>query len=64
MKLCFGLLIVFACPEDKPIPISDYCQQARIIRLDREELARMTAESKLQIAKHNTKWKRLCQVRK
>jgi hypothetical protein len=28
MKLCLGLLIVFACPDDKAKPVSDFCEIA------------------------------------
>jgi hypothetical protein len=26
MKLCFGLLVIFACPDDKAQPTSDFCE--------------------------------------
>lgn len=28
MKLCIGLLIVFACPDEKAKPTSDFCEIA------------------------------------
>jgi len=57
--VCFGFLVVFFC-DDRPTAISDFCQQTKIIRLDRAELDRMTEESLRQIDRHNSRWKKHC----
>lgn len=59
--VCFGLLVVFFCEAEKPVAISDFCQQAKLIRLDRAEIDRMTEDSLRQIDRHNARWKRHCQ---
>lgn len=62
-NICFGLLVVFFCESDKPIAISDFCQQAKIIRLDRAEIDRMTIDSLRQIDRHNARWEKHCQIK-
>lgn len=44
-KVCVGFLIIFACPEDKPVTVSDFCQSARpeIAKLQRLTEAELKA---------------------
>jgi hypothetical protein len=61
--VCWGLLVVFVCNAEKPATISDFCQQTKIIRLDRAEIDRMTEDSLRQIDRHNQRWKKHCTKR-
>lgn len=60
MKFCIGLLVIFACPTDKPIAISEFCQVSSLIRVEKGESKRLSFETNKQIAKHNRKYHQLC----
>lgn len=55
--ICFGLLIVFFCQDQKPVVISEYCSVAKIIIASRND----TAETLAAIRAENAKIRRLCQ---
>lgn len=54
--ICFGLLVVFFCNDQKAQAISDYCQVAKIIVASRQD----TAETLRAIRAENAKIRRLC----
>ena len=65
MKFCFGLLIVFACPEEKPLAVSDFCELSRgeIVRLQaltRGELAALKRPRKEAILNLRRAYGRFC----
>ena len=56
--VCFGLLVVFFCPQEKPAQaVSEYCQVAKVIRASRND----TAETLAAIRAENAKFRKLCQ---
>lgn len=69
MKVCFGLLILFACPADKTVVTSDFCSNVRqevaqLQRLTPAELAALQRPRKNAIASLRRNYKRLCAERK
>lgn len=46
------------------LPTLSNGQQAKLIRLDRAEIDRMTEDSLRQIDRHNARWKRHCQPKR
>jgi hypothetical protein len=65
LKFCFGLLILLACPEEKPVPISEFCVLAgneitALRRLTPAELAALSRPRKEAIRNLRRLHRRLC----
>jgi hypothetical protein len=56
--ICFGLLFVFFCNDQKAQVVSDYCQVAKIIIASRQD----TAETLRSIRAENAKIRKLCKT--
>jgi len=65
VKLCFGLIILLACPEERPIPVSEFCivaasEIAALHRLSLAELRALTRPRKEAIRNLRQLHRRLC----
>lgn len=65
MKFCFGLIIFLACPEEKPVPVSDFCILAAreitaLRRLTPAELAALSRPRREAIRNLRQLHRRLC----
>jgi hypothetical protein len=65
VKFCFGLIILLACPEEQPIPVSEFCvvaasEIAALNRLNPSELKALTRPRKEAIRNLRQLHRRLC----
>ncbi len=60
MKICVGLLLIFICPTDKPVPVSEFCQLSGLIRVEKGESRKLTLDTNRLIAKHNRLYHQRC----
>jgi hypothetical protein len=65
MKLCVGLILIFACPDDKAKPTSDFCEIAgpmvrKVQALSAAELAALQRPRKEAIRDLRRTYQRNC----
>ena len=65
MKFCFGLIILLACPDERPTPVSEFCvlaatEIAALRKLTKGELAALTRPRKEAIRNLRQLHRRLC----
>ena len=65
MKFCFGLLVLLACPEEKPVPVSEFCvlagsEIAALRKLTQGELSALSRPRKEAIRNLRRLHRRLC----
>jgi hypothetical protein len=65
MKFCFGLIIFLACPDERPVPVSEFCVLAAteitaLRNLSQAELAALSRPRKEAIRNLRQLHRRLC----
>lgn len=63
--VCIGLLVLFICPKEETLVVSDFCKQAgpdivRLQKLSEAEIAALTRQRKEAILSLRRSYKREC----